>query len=77
MGVVDGIAKFAIKKNLPKWAKGAGTAIVSYGAPLLVQHLGITLTPEQEIAIVASIGALILGGSNLLKHKFPAQFGWL
>lgn len=77
MGLVDGVAKFAIKKNLGKWAKGAGTGIVAVASPYIAEKFGITLTPEQSLAISTAVASLILGGGNLLKHKFPSQFGWL
>lgn len=77
MGLIDGVLKFSIKRNLTKWAKGGATALVSYGAPLLAEKAGITLTEEQKLALAAATGSAILGIANILKVKFPDQFGWL
>ena len=70
------IKKFT-KDRWDKGVKGAGTAIVSYLAPQIAKNFGIELTAEQQIALAAVVGGLIVKGSNWLKHSFPGTFGWL
>lgn len=77
MGIIDNVVKFSIKKNLTKWAKGGATALISLGAPILADKAGVTLTEEQKIALITATGSAILGIANILKIKFPTQFGWL
>lgn len=77
MGLFDSVIKFSIKKNLGKWAKGAGTAAVSIASPYLMKYAGVELTPEQSAAASVAVASAIVGIANALKAQFPEQFGWL
>lgn len=73
--ILQGLALKYIGKNKEKWVKGAATAAVAYGANYAAAKFGIQLTPEQQLALVATIGGAIVGITNGLKTKFPNGIG--
>lgn len=77
MGILDGLIKFSIKKNFEKGVKGAAKTAVAVGIPYLVRYAGLDLTDEQQSALTVALAGGIFQLANLLKVKFPSQFGWL
>ena len=75
-GILDSV-EVSISQALQKGIKAAGTAAAAYGATLLAKHLGIQMTPEQELLVAGVVTGLLTSLRNLLKQKFPAQLGWL
>jgi len=69
--------KFSILKTGEKILRGLIAGAVAVGASLLAKHLEVTITPEQQLAIVGVTFGVLAGVTNFLKHKFPNIFGWL
>ena len=68
---------FSIIKVGEKVIRGVIAGGISVAASFLAKSLGVEITPDQQLALVAVIFGVIAGLCNLLKHKFPKIFGWL
>ena len=54
MGILDGIVKFSLKKNIKKWLQGGGTVLVALAVPQIAKYTGIKLTVEQQAALTVA-----------------------
>ena len=68
---------FDIKKTLDKVLRGAISSGVAIAGSFLARNLGLELTPEQQLGLVAGLMGLLAGLTNFLKHQFPKVFFWL
>lgn len=69
--------EFSLLKVGEKFVRGVISGGIAVAASFLAKTLGVEITPEQQLALVAVIFGIIAGLCNVLKHKFPKIFGWL
>ena len=77
MGILDGIVKFSLKKNIKKWLQGGGTVLVALAVPQIAKYTGIKLTVEQQAALTVALASAIVGLTNIIKQKYPKLSEWL
>lgn len=68
---------FSLMKTAEKVVRGIIAGGVAIAASFLAKSLGVEITPDQQLALVAVLFGILAGLTNLLKHKFPKIFGWL
>ena len=68
---------FDIKKTFEKVVRGAVASAVAVACTFLAKNVGLELTPDQQLALVAFLTGLIAGLTNFLKHRLPNIFGWM
>ena len=68
---------FDLKKTFEKVVRGAVASAVAVACTFLAKHVGLDLTPEQQLTLVAFLTGAIAGLTNFLKHRLPNIFGWL
>ena len=68
---------FSLMKVGEKVVRGVIAGGVAIATSFLAKQLGVEITPDQQLALVAVIFGVLAGLTNLLKHSMPKVFGWL
>jgi hypothetical protein len=69
-----GIKEFFLKKAIWKGIRRGIQVVVAAAASEKLKQSGITI---DETTMTAALTGLAEAGLNLLKVKYPGQFGWL
>lgn len=69
--------KVKAREWIGKGIKHAATALVGLSAALIMKYTHIPLSDEHQASLAVLFAGAMGAALNIVKQKYPNQFGWL